>query len=198
MRYHLSLVFLVLLAVIVQQFIPTFTFLHGAQLLLVTLVFLCASVTVPTPVMLALAFLCGFLNDAENVIVATGAGDPDVYGRPEPSLRFGYSILLYGLIGYLMQGIQPLFREGRWWVPTVLAGLSVFVYLSIEYLLINFIRGGFVFGRETFLKIALSSGFAMFCSPVVFWALFRLADACGQPLRTHQPRKPAAPRTRAY
>lgn len=179
MRYYLSLFFMVLLAVILQQFVPTFTGLFGAQLLLVTLVFLCASVTVPTPVMLALAFLCGFLHDAEQVVISVPIGDPDVYGRPEPFLPFGYSIFLYGVIGYLMQSIQPLFQRGRLLVPSLLVGISIFLYLIVEYLLINFIRGGFTFGYFTFFKIAFTAAFAMFGSPLLFWVLEILARKFG-------------------
>lgn len=176
-RYCLSLLLLVLLAVILQQFIPAFTGLYGSRLLLMTLLFLCAAVTVPAPIMLALAFVCGFLTDAANVLTPPG-GDPDVYTDPAGTLRFGYSIVLYGVMGFLMQGIQPLFRQGRWQISALLAGVSVFLYLFTEYLLINFVRGGFSFGRGTLLKIAFSSVLAMFFSPLVFWVLFRVADAC--------------------
>jgi cell shape-determining protein MreD len=174
-RYTASLILLVLLAVILQQFIPAFTPLFGSRLMLVVLVFLCAASTVSAPVMLLLAFLCGFLADAENAL-ATQAGDPEVYTRPVESLRFGYSIALYAVMGYLMQGIQPLFRQGKWQFSALLSGIAVFLYLLVEYLLINFVRGGFSFTRWTFLRIAFSSGITMLLSPVVFWLLFQLAD----------------------
>ena len=174
-RYTASLVLLVLLAVIVQQFIPAFTLLFGSRLMLVVLVFLCSASTVPAPVMLMLAFLCGFLTDAENAIGPHG-GDPEVYTRPVEPLRFGYSIALYAVMGYLMQGIQPLFRQGKWQFSAILSGIAVFLYLLVEYLLINFVRGGFSFNRWTFLRIAFSSGITMLLSPLVFWLLFQLAD----------------------
>ncbi len=174
-RYTASLVLLVLLAVIVQQFIPAFTPLFGSRLMLVVLVFLCSASTVPAPVMLMLAFLCGFLTDAENAIGPHG-GDPEVYTRPVEPLRFGYSIALYAALGFLMQGIQPLFRQGKWQFSAILSGIAVFLYLLVEYLLINFVRGGFSFNRWTFLRIAFSSGITMLLSPLVFWLLFQLAD----------------------
>ena len=67
-RYTISLLLLVVVSVIVQQFIPSLTGLNGSRLLLVALVFLCASVTVPVPVMLLLAFVCGFLTDARHAL----------------------------------------------------------------------------------------------------------------------------------
>ncbi len=174
-RYSLSLFLLVLLALIAQQFIPVLTGAYNSRLLLVTLVFLCASVTVRPPVMLALAFICGFLWDAQNALGPPG-GDPEVYKHPAESLRFGYSIVLYGLIGYLMQGIQPLFREGKWQFSTFLVGVSIFIYLVAEYLIINFVRGDFVFSRATLFQIVFTSVLTMLFSPVVFWVLFHIAE----------------------
>jgi len=181
-RYSFSLLILVLLALIAQQFIPVLTGLYNSRLLLVTLVFLCASVTVRPPVMLILAFICGFLWDAQNALGPAG-GDPEVYKYPAESLRFGYSIVLYGAIGYLMQGIQPLFREGKWQFSTFLVGVSIFVYLISEYLIINFVRGDFQFSRATLLQITFTSILTMLFSPVVFWAQFQIAERFGHEIR---------------
>ena len=181
-RYSLSILILVLLALIAQQFIPVLTGAYNSRLLLVTLVFLCASVTVRPPVMRALAFICGFLWDAQNALGPPG-GDPDVYKYPAESLRFGYSIILYGLIGYLMQGIQPLFREGKWQFSTFLVGVSIFIYLISEYLIINFVRGEFQFSRATFFQITFTSILTMLFSPVVFWSLFQIAERFGHEIR---------------
>jgi cell shape-determining protein MreD len=181
-RYSLSLFVLVLLALLAQQFIPSLTGLYNSRLLLVTLVFLCASVTVGPPVMLALAFTCGFLWDAQSALGPPG-GDPMVYQDPAEPLRFGYSIILYGVIGYLMQGIQPLFREGKWQFSAFLVGISIFVYLVAEYLIINFVRGDFHFPRTTMLQIVFTSVLTMLFSPVVFWILFRIAARFGHEIR---------------
>jgi cell shape-determining protein MreD len=173
---------MILLALIAQQFIPALTGLFNSRLLLVTLVFLCASVTVGPPVMLALAFICGFLWDAQNALGPAG-GDPSVYTDPVESLRFGYSIVLYGIIGYLMQGIQPLFREGKWQFSAFLVGVSIFVYLVAEYLIINFVRGDFVFSRATLFQIVFTSTLTMLFSPLVFWILFHVAERFGHEIR---------------
>jgi len=181
-RYSLSLFAFVLLALVVQQFIPSLTGLFNSRLLLVTLVFLCASVTVGPPVMLALAFTCGFLWDAQSALGPPG-GDPLVYNSPAQSLRFGYSIILYGVIGYLMQGIQPLFREGKWQVSAFLVGVSIFVYLVAEYLIINFVRGDFIFPRPTLFQIVFTSVLTMLFSPLVVWILFYIAGRFGHEIR---------------
>lgn len=181
-RYSFSLLILVLLALVVQQFIPSLTGLYNSRLLLLTLVFLCASVTVRTPVMLILAFVCGFLWDAQTALGPAG-GDPEVYKGTVDSLHFGHSIILYGAIGFLMQGIQPLFREGKWQISAVLVGVSIFIYLVTEYLIINFIRGGFVFPRATLFQIVFTSTLTMLFSPLVFWTLFTIASKFGHEIR---------------
>jgi len=192
-RYTFSLLVMVLLALMVQQFIPALTGLYDTRLLLVPLVFLCGSVTVGTPVMLALAFVCGFLWDAQGALGPAG-GDPAVYAQPAESLRFGYSIILYGVIGYLMQGIQPLFREGRWQFSTFLVGVSIFVYLISEYLIINFVRGDFHFPLPTLFQIVFSSAFTMLFSPLVFWLQFHIAERCGYEIRFEGLKKKKKPR----
>lgn len=181
-RYSLSILLMILFALVVQQFIPALTGVYNSRLLLVTLVFLCASVTVGPPVMLALAFICGFLWDAQGALGAAG-GDPEVYKYPAESLRFGYSIVLYGLIGYLMQGIQPLFRQGKWQFSTFLVGVSIFIYLVSEFLIINFVRGDFLFSRATLFQIIFTSVLTMLFSPVVFWILFQIAEKFGYEIR---------------
>ncbi len=174
-RYLASILVLILLAVIVQQFLPALTALSGSRILPVALVFLCAAVTLPPPAMLIVAFVCGFLTDLENWIGPHG-GDREVYEYPVETLRFGYSIILYGIMGMLMQGIRPLFRRGNWQLSAALAGIAVFLYLATEFLLINFIRGDFSFGNRTVFKIAMSSALTTLFAPLVFWILFALAE----------------------
>lgn len=181
-RYTLITLLLVLAAFILQQFLPAFTGLHNARILLVQLMFLCAAVTVGTPTMLLLAFVCGFLWDAQCGLGPAG-GDPEIYSQPVESLRFGYSILLFGGMGYLMQGIQPLFREGKWQFSALLTGIAVFLYLSAEYALITFVRGEFILTRATVLQVLITSLLTMLFSPLVFWLLFSISNLCQHTIR---------------
>ena len=181
-RYTVITLLLVLAAFIVQQFLPAFTGLHNARILLVQLVFLCAAVTVGTPTMLLLAFVCGFLWDAQCGLGPAG-GDPEVYSQPVESLRFGYSILLFGGMGYLMQGIQPLFRQGKWQFSALLTGIAVFLYLAAEYALITFVRGEFILTRATVLQVVITSLLTMLFSPMIFWMLFGISNLCQHTIR---------------
>lgn len=181
-KYTFSVILLTLAACMVQQFLPAISGLHGARVLILTLVFLCAAVSVDFATMLLLAFICGFLWDAQNALGPPG-GNQDIYTDPVEPLRFGYSIILYAMMGLLMQGIQPLFRKGKWHISSLLAGIAIFLYLFSEYLLINFWRGDFVFPRTAFYRIYLTSALTMLFSPLIFWLIFQLASTCHYTIR---------------
>ncbi len=173
----------------VQHMLPVVGVLHGARLLLVPLVFLCCAVTVDLPVMLLLAFVAGFLWDAQSVVLPP-AEMPAIATPQLESLPFGASMLLFALSGALMQGVQPLFRRGNWQVSALLAGVVLFIHLAMEFAVLSFLRGGFYLPRATVLQMLLSAGITMLLSPVVFGLLFRIAAACDHPLH------PAAGRRR--
>lgn len=173
-RYHSSLFILLCIACIVQQYIPALEALFSARILFFHMVFLCCAVTVKFPAMLGLAFVSGFLWDADHTLAAA-AGDPSVYSNPAASLHFGYSILLFGAMGFVMQGIEPLFRRGVWQVSALLSGVVLALYLSTEFLLINFIRGEFTLPSEVAYQIGLSSLISMGLAPLIFLLLFKLS-----------------------
>lgn len=192
-RYSLITILLLLAAFVVQQFLPAFTSIHQSRVLLVQLVFLCAAVTVGPPTMLLLAFIGGFFWDAHCALGPHG-GDPEVYTQQVESLRFGYSIFLFGAMGFLMQGIQPLFKQGKWQFSALLSGIAIFLYLAAEYVIINFVRGEFTLSKATILQMAFTSLLTMLFSPLVFWLLFRIARACDHSINPEAGRK----RRRAY
>jgi len=173
-RYSLATILLLLAAFVVQQFLPAFTGLYHSRILLVQLVFLCCAVTVGQPTMLALAFIGGFLWDAQCALGPQG-GDSAVYTQQVENLRFGYSILLFGGMGVLMQGIQPLFKQGKWHFSALLSGIAVLLYLAAEYTIINFVRGDIVINRPTLMQMLHTAILTMLFSPLVFWLLFRVA-----------------------
>ena len=176
-RYSLITILLLLAAFVVQQFLPAFTGIHHSRILLVQLVFLCCAVTVGPRTMLLLAFIGGFFWDAQCALGPHG-GDLEIYTQQVESLRFGYSILLFGAMGCLMQGIQPLFKQGKWQFSAVLSGIAVLLYLAAEYAIINFVRGDFVLTKATVLQMVFTALLTMLFSPLIFWLLFRIARAC--------------------
>ena len=187
-RYSLITILLLLAAFVVQQFLPAFTGIHHSRVLLVQLVFLCAAVTVGQPTMLLLAFIGGFFWDAHCALAPHG-GDPAIYTHQVESLRFGYSILLFAAMGFLMQGIQPLFKQGKWQFSAFLSGIAIFLYLAAEYATINFVRGEFVLSEATFMQMLFTSLLTMLFSPFIFWLLFRIAKACDHSINPEAGRK---------
>ena len=101
LRYSITLFCLILLTVILQQFVPAFIALYNARVFLLLAVFLCIAVTVPLPVMFLYALICGFLWDTQCAI-STSNLDASVYVDSIQNIRFGSSILLFGLAGALM------------------------------------------------------------------------------------------------
>jgi cell shape-determining protein MreD len=187
-RYSVITILLLLAAFVVQQFLPAFTGIHHSRILLVQLVFLCSAVTVGPPTMLLLAFIGGFFWDAHCAIGPHG-GDPAVYTHQVESLRFGYSIFLFAAMGYLMQGIQPLFKQGKWQFSAFLSGVAIFLYLTTEYTIINFVRGDIVLSHATFMQMLFTSLLTMLFSPFVFWLLFRIASACNHSINPEAVRR---------
>ncbi len=187
-RYSFITLLLLLASFVVQQFLPAFTAIHHSRILFVQLIFLCAAVTVGQPTMLLLAFIGGFFWDAHCALGPHG-GDPEVYNQQVESLRFGYSIFLFGAMGYLMQGIQPLFKQGKWQFSALLSGIAIFLYLTAEYAIINFVRGEFILFKATVMQMLFTSLLTMLFSPLVFWLLFRIAKACDHSINPDAGRK---------
>jgi cell shape-determining protein MreD len=187
-RYSIITILLLLTSFVVQQFLPAFTGMYQSRIFLVQLVFLCSAVTVAPPTMLILAFIGGFFWDA-HCLLGAHVSDPEIYTQPVESLRFGYSILLFGAMGYLMQGIQPLFKQGKWHFSAILTGISIFLYLTAEYAVITFIRGDAVFTEATLRQMAYSSLLTMLISPLIFWLLFRIAKVCKHSINPEADRK---------
>ncbi len=173
-RYLLTVLGLLLMAFLLRQFIPVLPQFFNARLLIVPLVFLCAAVTLDVGGMLLLSFACGLLWDAEHTILR-GVTDPEVYPESVATLKFGYSIFLFAVAGFVMQGVQPLFREGKWQVSALVTGIALFLYLFVEFMLLSFIRGQFILTGTTMKIIIYSSLITMLLSPFVFYLLFKLA-----------------------
>lgn len=176
-RYSLITILLLLAAFVVQQFLPAFTGIYHSRILLVQLVFLCCSVTVGLRTMLLLAFIGGFFWDAQCALGPYG-GDFEISTQQVEALRFGYSILLFGALGFLMQGIQPLFKQGKWQFSALLTGIAVLLYLIAEYAIITFVRGDFFISRASAFQMGFTALLTMLFSPIVFWLLFRIAKVC--------------------
>jgi hypothetical protein len=184
--FYPMLLLLLALSFVVQEFIPAVPWAYDARLLLVPVVYFASAVAAPFPVMLLLAFITGFVWDARHLIIMPGTGG-EVFGditmdaAANPS--FGYSILLYGLLGSLMQGIRPLFRRGRWELPVLMSGIGTGLLLIIEHLWICFLRGRFFFSEEIWMNIGTTALLSMMVSPVMFLVVHWLSGVAGYQIR---------------
>jgi cell shape-determining protein MreD len=171
----------------VQEFIPPIEIANMATLFLPAVFFMCASVAVPFMMMLVLAFLTGVIWDARYLPPAA----MDVLQQPESlsllgsssadtslgggNLAFGISILLFGLLGALMQGVRPLFKRGRLELPVLMVGAGTFFWLFAQYLLITFMRGSFNFPSGVWSKMVTDTLLGMLVAPLIFLALHWIA-----------------------
>ena len=181
--FSLSTFVLICLAFVIQEFIPAIQMFYQAQLLIVPVVFFAAAVTLPFPLMLAAAFFTGFVWDARYQLHTTpDLSDPFQAGGGV-DLIFGYSILLLGIMGALMQGIRPLFQRGRWELPVLMIGLATLMWLLLELFLINFRAGDFLFSPKAFFKATVASVLSMLVAPIIFILFHRVAALCGYQIR---------------
>jgi hypothetical protein len=187
MMFCLSLSVMLALSFLAQEFIPVVPWAYGARLLLVPVVFFACSVALPFPLMLLFAFATGFLWDARHLVIdtasAAGSAFENAAGFDTASPSFGYSILLYGLLGSLMQGIRPLFRRGRWELPVLMCGVGTALLLTLEHLWFCFLRGHFFFPEELWLHIGTTALLSMMVSPVIFLFVHTLSRLSGYQIR---------------
>lgn len=174
LRYNLILFPLLLLAIILQQYLPAFTDYYNSRVFLFLALFLCTSVTVPFPVMFLLALGCGFIWDAQ-CYVGEMTIDPSVSREKALSLRFGSSILLFGLAGAFMHGFRQLFIQKKWILVCLLIGISTYIFMFAEYAALEVLRGSFTINRGVLLQIAYSSLFSIGVAPLAFAALLGMA-----------------------
>jgi hypothetical protein len=185
MLFHPIVFILLVLSFLVQEFIPGLEIAQFATLFLPAVFFFAASVAVPFPVMLVLAFFTGFLWDARHlpgVSEAMGSG-LDVFGEDSGAefsasmaLPFGLSIAIFGMLGTLMQGIRPLFKRGRLELPVLMVGAVTFSWLLLQYIVMTFLRGTLDFQPMVWIKMGTDTMLAMLAAPLIFLLLYSLAS----------------------
>jgi hypothetical protein len=198
MLFNLIVIALTFLSFAVEEFVPVVGVAHNARLFITPIFFFCASVAVPFPVMLLLAFTTGFVWDArymevvsldsgaERLAQITSFGGFSGYGAGMVGggeLGFGYSIILFGVLGSLMQGIRPLFRKGRWELPVLMVGFVTVIWLLVQYVVLTFLRGDMFFPNEMWVKTVSVTLMAMLASPLFYLVLHTLARATNYEIR---------------
>ena len=184
MIFHPVVLILLLLTFMVQEFIPGIQIAQFSTLFLPPVFFFASSVALPFPMMLVVAFVTGLIWDARylpgvsEAIHETGsllASSSDAEFTAAMSLPFGLSIILFGILGTLLQGIRPLFKRGRLELPVIMVGAATFSWLLIQYLTITFLRGNIDFHPMIWTKMITDTLLAMLAAPLIFLLLYSLA-----------------------
>ncbi len=187
MIFSAALFVLLGLAFVAQEFLPVVPWAYHARVLLVPVVFFAGAVASPFPVMLLLAFATGFLWDARHLVIESGSAIEETLGGAVASTTaspaFGYSIVLYALLGSLMQGIRPLFGRGRWELPVLMSGLATALLLLIEHLWFCFLRGRFFFSEDIWLNVGTTALLSMALSPLLFLLMHWISRLTGHQIR---------------
>lgn len=171
MIFFFILAFLVLIAQVVELFLPALDWMYGAHIYVVPIIVFYGAMALPLWLVLALAFWAGLLLDVLTVQV--------IGGRVE--IAFGWSIILYAVLAGIMHGLRPLFARGRWEVHCVLSGVCTSVILLVQYLMISFRRGSIFFTPEVWWQIGGPGLMAMLMAPLIFWMLHWLGRATAAP-----------------
>ncbi len=158
------------LALVVQHFIGAFPVL-GGHVLLLPVVFFYAAAALPLWGMLLAAFGAGLMWDCLTVVPVDGRVDN----------AFGTSLLLYGALGAVMNGLHPLFIKGRWQIHCLLTGVLTALLVLIEFLILTFRREPFalVWPRDVWMRILGSGLAAALVAPVLFFGLNWVACRLG-------------------
>ena len=173
MIFFVILVVSMFVGLVVQHFIGPLP-PYGVRVLLMPIVMFYGALALPVPGMLALAFCGGLMWDALHVQI-------DLAGEGSAEVALGGSIVLYAILGALMNGFRPLFQRGRWEIHCLLSGVCTSVIVLAEYLMRTFRHEPvvFIFNREVWWRIGGAGLIAALLSPFFFFALNYLAFLAG-------------------
>lgn len=201
MIFLLATILLQLLAFVLQEYSPGFAMAHYASIMLPILFFFVASVAVPYPMMLVLAFITGLLWDARHLptppqIIGPSAENlsSGVIALPELAatghLPLGASILIFAALGAMLQGVRPQFNRGRIELPVLMIGLATALWLAAEYLLHALIRGSIPVPYGVLTKWVTNTLLAMLCAPALLLIVHAMAAFLHYEIRNDGLRQP--------
>lgn len=180
-----------LLAVACQPYCQPIARFGGATVLLFPVFLTYGALALPFAGTLALAFCTGLLWDALTLQII----QPGVYLQQAAvqESRMGWSIVLFGVLAVLVHGMRPLFVRGRWDLHCLASGFCTVVILAAQYAMITFVRGGLIFPRDLWMRVALPGFFAMGLSPVVYLVFLFVASLLNYPVRMEVDRRQRTP-----
>jgi hypothetical protein len=169
-RFFLSLVALIFGSFVFQLYLPPVLLLKGAAILFVPAIYFYGCVSLPFPLMLALTFFTGLLNDLLLV--------------PQANVDYpaGVSTLIYLGPGLIMHGLKPLFLKHRWELHWLLAEigatLTPFLLLA-QYAILSIERTEFFYSDVIVWRILGPGLISLVIAPCVFFILTPLSHMLG-------------------
>jgi len=168
-----SLLFCVLACLLLQQFLPPFSYLHGARLVLVPMVFCYAAIALPFPAMLAGAVFTGLVSDLMYLHVVDG----------QVEIALGWSIFFFVIFGCISHGLHDSLERNRWWVCVPVAAIATCAYLFAQFAMISFRRSGFVADPAILWRILAPGIAAAILAPFLHFLVRFFASFLPEPPR---------------
>ena len=171
MIFFALLVLSMFAAIVVEHFIGPLPVIL-ARVLLMPIILFYGALALPLHGMLALTFIGGLMWDALNT-------QYNIDGAVEISA--GWSIILFAVLGAIMNGFRPLFLRGRWEIHCLLTGVCTSALVLAEYLMITIRRQPvhFIFNDQVWWRIGGAGLVATFLSPLIFFLFNYLAALTG-------------------
>jgi len=169
-RYFFICLAVFIFGCLAQQFIYGIQLDYGVgKILLLPLFFFCIASVQNYVSTLFFAFIMGLLWDADHCLTFQDSPISDV--PPVDNLRFGYSIFLFGIMGFVMKLLQAVIAFRGLLISTVLVFLCLLTYLLLEGMLFYFVRGAVPSGSSILRFILESSGYTSLMAPLLLVAL---------------------------
>lgn len=176
-RYFIGALLLLIVGAIIQQWIPPFgDSFYSSKVLLVPLIFFCSAHILTYSQTLVLAFFTGLFWDAEHII-APYYETTQIELDTVDNLKFGYSIFLFGLLGFFIKLLQALIPLRGMLIFTPIVFLSFILYLLLENLMILFVRGTLTYDHRFLFKVFFITLFSSTLSPLFFVLLDKMRKA---------------------
>lgn len=181
MIFFVIIVIALFVSFIAQEFFPQLAWLGDAHIYLLPVVFFYAASLFPFSVMLLLAAFTGFMWDALTAQI--------VHGNVE--IAFGWSMLLYGALGAILNGFRPLFLRGRMEIQIVLSGLFCSAVVLCEFIMISLRRGNLEYDPRLWHYVIGSGVAGWLLAPFVFFGLNLIAHLVGYKIQpaNHEQRR---------
>ncbi len=195
--YFLILLTACFLSLIAGHFIPPISFLEGARVCLMPVVFFYGALALPYGVMLFLALACGLMWDALTVQIIPLHVGSEIKATVE--IMFGWSIVLYAVLGSVVSGFRPLYLRGRWEIHCLMSGVCVSFMMLSEFLFLSVRRislyeaTGFTVTPEIWWRIGGSGLIALLLAPLVYWVMTTLAQLANYNPKAYDAPKEAKP-----